>query len=838
MADIASLLLSNPKLLTSTVVLHRLGPKEIEEATRRRVSQVFRENSSESIQTEPSFMGFESDSDDGGLQIDETSQDVPISMPNLDLLEDVPKTTRKGVEIEYAHERNPFYGSATYVPKEAKRRKYVPKKVYAETGTQYQKDDLWMLCKDCMDGKTKTKLVELVMGLHEVGIDIPEMKAVLDGSGTIFQLRDALKLLDKKMESTPKVVTHSSVHVKRRLVKSRRPIPALMPIEHESAENPNNETLNLSKALNYDNTNQFLPNYTEEEISMSTFEFSNQNSFQQADPFDLNQYHQRINQQFFSGTSNLNSTTFQECQITTTPCIKPNFYVSIMNPDTSSTANETADDTPKENNKDNTENGILLDQHTKDNLVSSLVGEKEIHQNSSNDDKHTDIIDNEESHDLGNMVSQDPEIEFNYKENKEEIDVFAIDNSDREAIENSLNTGEIERFPEKTPTDQIFSRFEASTPQPTVHEDDDNEDDQDALQINTDVEFEGDFGDLTDTPELKQKPDTDKKSLERKSILAYEEEIKTDTSTNRNRFSKKNNQDQRNSDYKERINKRELPDSTTNNPRKRFKFEKKNLNIDPWSPKPDLNSPFKANLFPQQQFYNNPANQSAGQKLFNEFNRICRQRLYQSVCTGGINCNGNHTFPDENLIRSLMVQMNQSEIVKFIGSCYKSVECSIRYFPLLAEYFGRNNMKHHLVDAIQMAESNVLLLVNYKWIVQGLILSGVTTPIAIQTLLDNQKKFMPQANKIIVEIITKTNMESQFLDKLIQISEFQGNVFSAQIVNKLMDTAMNHATEFEKWEILIDNIWEHLSPENQAMLDNQLMENFVQWLQYHKENLI
>lgn len=249
-------------------------------------------------------------------------------------------------------------------------------------------------------------------------------------------------------------------------------------------------------------------------------------------------------------------------------------------------------------------------------------------------------------------------------------------------------------------------------------------------------------------------------------------------------------------------------------------------------------SPFKSGLFPQQQQQQQTSgfhsSTTASQQLFAMFQNICRNKMY-SECMGGITCNQNHEFPDSAKVAQLLHQMQATEVQKFVTSIYKSIPCSILYFPVLAKYFGNKNMKHHLVDAITNAESHVLLLQNYKWIVDGLIRTGVAIPIAIKTLLENRKNISYDANKIIVEIIVKTNMELNFLNELLIFSETSVNIFTLDMFHKFMETAMRFPAQIDSWEILIGNILDALTDQGlNSYFDEKLTNDFIQWLEQQR----
>ncbi|XP_063704500.1 uncharacterized protein LOC134833925 isoform X2 [Culicoides brevitarsis] len=335
----------------------------------------------------------------------------------------------------------------------------------------------------------------------------------------------------------------------------------------------------------------------------------------------------------------------------------------------------------------------------------------------------------------------------------------------------------------------------------------------DALVIATDADFVEGFEDKV--PEVTpSKPDLNK-SLERQSILAYEED---DNTPRRNRFAKIGAQG----------------NSSAQNPRfssnKKQKQRRPRYNNSPPGSNMDDISPFKSNLFPQMHPNTVSGNKSnASYELFTEFTKVCRDFLYKTCTGNSINCNGNHKFPDAAWVQLKLNEMTSDEVQKFIKSCYKSVACCLRYFPILSKYFGTHNLKHLLVEAIAMAESDQLLLINYKWIVDGLIRARVAPNIAVTTLLEKRKNFSPYANRMVVEIICKTNLEGCFLEKLIEISENSSEVFDIDMFHKFMVLAMKDNVNIEGWKILIENILEKFNQNEEILpnLDHELINTFV-----------
>lgn len=328
--------------------------------------------------------------------------------------------------------------------------------------------------------------------------------------------------------------------------------------------------------------------------------------------------------------------------------------------------------------------------------------------------------------------------------------------------------------------------------------------------------------------------------MERRSILSYDDDDMPSTSR-KGRFSK---MDASKTDQALNVKGEKAPTKqhgryvpfNRNNNQKRGVNNPKKRPIQPWACQEDLISPFKGNIFPNNMNANPATKTSPSHLLFTEFTKICRNELYGTCNGNAASCNGNHTFPDGNWVKSMIWQMSWEDIEKFMKSCYKSVPCSIRYFHILSSYFGRKNMKHFLVEAIPMAESHTLLLQNYKWIVDGLIHTGVTPTIAIRTLLANRHNFSPQSNRIVVEIIVKTELEKSFLEKLVEISEVSSEVYSVEMFHKFIMLAMEDPPRMDWWKTLIENILQSLTAHDMCgMLDQALIANFIEYLAKEEE---
>lgn len=210
------------------------------------------------------FMGFDSDSDEDRLEIDETPAEAS-SMPNLDMQGVQPVTTGKGVSIEWAPVNNPKYGSAAFVPKEKKKPVRKPKKEYVDAGTQQRDEDIQRFCNDCIKGKALKAKLEVELAKR--GTSLEELT---NGGPIGPELIEKVRALVQNPQQ-PKVHV-SSVQVKRI---TKRAIPSLLPLHNISSGNTKNHESDITSTLPIptNNEDQGL-GYTKEEIRMSHFQYT------------------------------------------------------------------------------------------------------------------------------------------------------------------------------------------------------------------------------------------------------------------------------------------------------------------------------------------------------------------------------------------------------------------------------------------------------------------------------------------------------------------------------------------------------------------------------------
>ncbi|XP_063704689.1 uncharacterized protein LOC134834082 [Culicoides brevitarsis] len=414
---------------------------------------------------------------------------------------------------------------------------------------------------------------------------------------------------------------------------------------------------------------------------------------------------------------------------------------------------------------------------------------------------------------------------------RKKTDPFQIDESDKQFIETireSANDRSIEVFPEMSP---FATRDE----------------DDDALAIETDDDFGEEFKDETPKKEV-----VNKENVQRQSILDDDEDEKS-SNDGRNRFSKLSERERETKDSHGKVV------SSTNSERVRFvpytKQRQRSFtppSVSPWAmfmSQPAPSSPWTRMpmnvpppsypwLHPSTPDTNNdkspyPSNSSktsASHTLLSEFSKICRNFMF-GTCTGNIQCNRNHTFPDIKWVKHMLYQMSIDEVLTFVISCYNSIHCSRIYFPAISSYFGDRKLQRQLLDAISMAESNYQLLQNYKWIVDGLIRAGDSPYTAIVKLLDNRQNHTAAANRVVVEIIVKTKTEINFLEKLVEFAQNSIEIFDVNLFHNFMQVAMTDPAQIETWKVLIEDILENITLENAFnLLDQRLISSFISYL--------
>ncbi|XP_065082845.1 uncharacterized protein LOC135705185 isoform X2 [Ochlerotatus camptorhynchus] len=151
-------------------------------------------------------------------------------------------------------------------------------------------------------------------------------------------------------------------------------------------------------------------------------------------------------------------------------------------------------------------------------------------------------------------------------------------------------------------------------------------------------------------------------------------------------------------------------------------------------------------------------------------------------------CRYSHVVPkEEDVFQKLFIQNRDS-----IMAAYKFVairdDLFNKYFPVFATVMGRNNMRHQLVSTITDCEQPKRPIQYYKYIVEGLKMSGTSPVQAVQIVLDKHtKKNFHQINVLVDLILDTGDGIPTFLRTLEEFSNVKDYRFEIVYINRLLE---------------------------------------------------
>ncbi|XP_058451718.1 uncharacterized protein LOC131430628 isoform X2 [Malaya genurostris] len=153
-----------------------------------------------------------------------------------------------------------------------------------------------------------------------------------------------------------------------------------------------------------------------------------------------------------------------------------------------------------------------------------------------------------------------------------------------------------------------------------------------------------------------------------------------------------------------------------------------------------------------------------------------------------VNCRYSHVLPREDEVLQKLMSHN----CEFIMTTYRLVsnrdDLFVKYFPVYATVMGRNKMRHQLVTTIADCEKPKRPMQYYRFIVDGLKMSGTNAVQAVQILLEKHKKTNFHQINVLIDLILDTGegvvMFHRWLEDFFNV---RGFFFDIPAINRLVD---------------------------------------------------
>ncbi|XP_055641177.1 uncharacterized protein LOC129778335 [Toxorhynchites rutilus septentrionalis] len=151
-------------------------------------------------------------------------------------------------------------------------------------------------------------------------------------------------------------------------------------------------------------------------------------------------------------------------------------------------------------------------------------------------------------------------------------------------------------------------------------------------------------------------------------------------------------------------------------------------------------------------------------------------------------CRYQHILPKEEELYQKLLGQNRDSIMATYRFIASRDDLFIKYFPMYANVMGRNNMRHQLVATIVDCEQSKRPLQYYRFIVEGLKISGTSPVQAVQIVLEKHTKKNYHQISVLIELIIETGDGiSTFLRWLDEFLNVKGYSYDIPAINRLLE---------------------------------------------------
>ncbi|XP_062560917.1 uncharacterized protein LOC134225129 isoform X2 [Armigeres subalbatus] len=192
-------------------------------------------------------------------------------------------------------------------------------------------------------------------------------------------------------------------------------------------------------------------------------------------------------------------------------------------------------------------------------------------------------------------------------------------------------------------------------------------------------------------------------------------------------------------------------------------------------------------------------------------------------------CRYSHSLPrEEDLFQKLSVQSRDA-----IMAAYRFVagrdDIFVKYFPVFATVMGRNNMRHQLVNTIGDCEQSKRPIQYYRYIVEGLKISGTSPVQAVQIILEKHtKKSFHQINVLIELIIDTAEGIITFLRTLEEFSHVKDYHYEIVSINRLLEFCVISMSPVNELAAFVCKLMLRVSVGEEHLVNTRVLLEFIQ----------
>lgn len=200
------------------------------------------------------------------------------------------------------------------------------------------------------------------------------------------------------------------------------------------------------------------------------------------------------------------------------------------------------------------------------------------------------------------------------------------------------------------------------------------------------------------------------------------------------------------------------------------------------------------------------------------------------------NCRFAHYLAKEEEVRHKLSGASRDIIISTYRFVASRDDLFVKYFPLYADAMGRNSMRHQLWETISDCEQSRRPIQYYRYVVEGLIMCGLTPVQAVQIIIDRHtKKNFHQIN-VIVDLIIDTGEGIltflPWLEDILNVKEYR---FAITAINWLLDFVVVYERPSIELAKFLSKLILQVTAGQECQVNTMMLLEFVKKLQLDPE---
>ncbi|XP_001649224.2 microtubule-associated protein futsch isoform X4 [Aedes aegypti] len=192
-------------------------------------------------------------------------------------------------------------------------------------------------------------------------------------------------------------------------------------------------------------------------------------------------------------------------------------------------------------------------------------------------------------------------------------------------------------------------------------------------------------------------------------------------------------------------------------------------------------------------------------------------------------CRYPHILPREEEVFQKLLMQSRDVIMASYRFVAGRDDLFIKYFPAYASVMGRNNMRHQLVNTITDCEQSKRPIQYYKYIVEGLKVSGTSAVQAVQLILEKHtKKSFNQINVLIELILDTGEGIPTFLRILEEFFHVKDYYYEIPSVNRLLEFSVISTLPINELATFVSKLILKVPAGAEQFVNTRMLLEFIQ----------